>query len=236
MSLPPQLRKISDTVWELPVTFKDGMRVPARIIAPEALIGGMEAGVFDQAANVACLPGIVNYSWCMPDGHWGYGFPIGGVAAMDPDTGVISPGGIGFDINCGMRLVLTNLTEEEVRPRLHELVDQLFCAHPDRRRLHRFRPLLAQHEFRQVIEKGSRWCLENGYALAGGSGDDRGGRLLRGRRCRHVQRQGHRTRLRPDRHPRLRQPLLRDPGGTAGEHLRRKRPPGPSASPSPTRW
>jgi len=74
MSLPPQLRKISDTIWELPVTYKEGMRVPARIIASESLLSGMEAGVFDQAANVACLPGIINYSYCMPDGHWGYGF------------------------------------------------------------------------------------------------------------------------------------------------------------------
>ena len=72
--------------------------------------------MFEQAANVAMLPGIVSYAYCMPDGHWGYGFPIGGVAAMDPATGVISPGGIGFDINCGMRLVLTNLTLDEVQP------------------------------------------------------------------------------------------------------------------------
>jgi|GEM_PF-1591078 len=82
MSLPAQLRNISPTVWELPVSDKEGMRVPARIIASEPLLGGMEAGVFDQAANVACLPGIINYSYCMPDGHCGYGFPIDGVAAM----------------------------------------------------------------------------------------------------------------------------------------------------------
>jgi tRNA-splicing ligase RtcB len=79
MSLPPLLRRISDTVWELPVSYKEGMRVPARIIASESLLAGMEAGVFEQAANVACLPGILNYSWCVPDGHWGCGFPIGGV-------------------------------------------------------------------------------------------------------------------------------------------------------------
>ena len=85
MSLPPQLRGISPTMWELPVSYKDGMLVPARIIATEGLLAGMEAGVFDQVANVACLPGIVEYAYCMPDGHWGYGFPIGGVAAMDPD-------------------------------------------------------------------------------------------------------------------------------------------------------
>ena len=86
MSLPPQLRRISPTVWELPVSYKDGMLVPARIIATEGLLAGMEAGVFEQATNVAMLPGIVKYAFCMPDGHWGYGFPIGGVAAMDPTT------------------------------------------------------------------------------------------------------------------------------------------------------
>jgi tRNA-splicing ligase RtcB len=164
MSLPPQLRKISDTIWELPTSYKEGMLVPARIIASEALLHGMEEGVFDQAANVACLPGIVGYSYCMPDGHWGYGFPIGGVAAMDPETGVISPGGIGFDINCGMRLVLTTLTEEEVRPRLHELVDQLFNAVPTGVGCKGF-VRCSRNTFRQVIERGSRWCLENGYAL-----------------------------------------------------------------------
>ena len=164
MSLPSQLHGISPTVWELPSTYKEGMRVPARIIASESLLGGMEAGVFEQAANVACLPGIINYSWCMPDGHWGYGFPIGGVAAFDPETGVISPGGIGFDINCGMRLVLTALTEAEVRPRIRELVDQLFNAIPTGVGCSGF-VRSSRSKFRQVIENGSRWCLQNGYAL-----------------------------------------------------------------------
>ncbi|MDU0459526.1 MAG: RtcB family protein [Geobacteraceae bacterium] len=164
MSLPSQLRRISANIWELPVTFREGMRVPARIIASESLLAGMEDGVFDQAANVACLPGIIDYSWCMPDGHWGYGFPIGGVAAMDPDSGVISPGGIGFDINCGMRLVLTTLTESEVRPRIRELVDELFFAIPSGVGCKGF-VRCSRVKFRRVIENGSRWCLENGLAL-----------------------------------------------------------------------
>ncbi len=163
MSLPPQLRKVSPTIWELPVSYKEGMLVPARIIASEAILSRMEASVFEQAANVACLPGILKYSFCMPDGHWGYGFPIGGVAAMDPKTGVISPGGIGFDINCGMRLVLTNLSEEEVRPRIHELVDMLFARIPTGVGCTGF-VRCSRSEFRQVVEKGSRWCLERGYA------------------------------------------------------------------------
>jgi len=102
------------------------MRVPARIYGTEKLIREMDAAVFEQISNVATLPGIVKYALCMPDGHSGYGFPIGGVAAMDPDEGVISPGGIGFDINCGMRLVVTNLVIDEVKPRLRNLVDRLY--------------------------------------------------------------------------------------------------------------
>src|SRR6185369_2159924 len=158
-----QLLKISPTVWELPISYKEGMLVPARIIATEALLARMDAGVFEQAANVACLPGILKYAYCMPDGHWGYGFPIGGVAAMDPASGVISPGGIGFDINCGMRLVLTTLTEEEVRPRLHQLVDLMFARIPTGVGCTGF-VRCSRSEFRHVLEKGSRWCLENGYA------------------------------------------------------------------------
>ena len=105
-----EIHKISDTIWEIPPTYKEGMRVPARIYATEKLLREMDDGVIEQVTNVATLPGIVNYAYCMPDGHWGYGFPIGGVAAMDTRSGVISPGGIGFDVSCGMRLVLTNLT------------------------------------------------------------------------------------------------------------------------------
>lgn len=163
MPLPPQLRKISPTIWELPCSYKDGMLVPVRIVASETLLAGMENGVFEQAANVACLPGIVKYSFCMPDGHWGYGFPIGGVAAMDPAIGVISPGGIGFDINCGMRLVLTNLTEEEIKPRIKELVDNMFNRIPTGVGCTGFIHT-SRSEFRKVIQEGSRWCLKNGFA------------------------------------------------------------------------
>ena len=106
------------------------MRVPGRLFASEALIRQMDKGVFEQLANVATLPGILEYAYCMPDGHWGYGFPIGGLAATDLNEGVISPGGIGFDINCGVRLIRTGLTLEEVRPRLRELVDRLFQRIP----------------------------------------------------------------------------------------------------------
>ncbi len=163
MTLPTSLKRISSTVWELPTSHKPGMLVPARIYATEKLIGEMDAGVFDQVSNVACLPGIVDYAFCMPDGHWGYGFPIGGVAAMDPENGVISPGGIGFDINCGMRLVLTNLSFAEVEPHLQRLVDQLFYRVPAGVGSHGF-VKLSHDEFCRVAEQGSRWCLKNGYA------------------------------------------------------------------------
>jgi tRNA-splicing ligase RtcB len=163
MSVPPQLRRISSTVWELPRSYKKGMLVPARFVASEALLAGLETGVFEQTANVACLPGIVKYAWCMPDGHWGYGFPIGGVAAMDPEEGVISPGGIGFDINCGMRLLLTTLTEEEVRPHLHRLVDLMYARIPTGVGCSGL-VRASRSEFRRLLEKGARWCREKGYA------------------------------------------------------------------------
>jgi tRNA-splicing ligase RtcB len=127
MSIPQGTRRISDVVWEIPTSYKDGMRVPARIYASERLLSGFDEAVYDQITNVATLPGVFKYVLCMPDGHSGYGFPIGGVAAMDvKDGGVISPGGIGFDINCGMRLVVSNLSQDEVRHRLRQLVDGLY--------------------------------------------------------------------------------------------------------------
>ena len=165
MTLPVGIRKISDAVWEIPPTFKPGMHVPARIYASERLQQEMDDGVFNQVTNVATLPGIVGYAFCMPDGHWGYGFPIGGVAAMDPRTGVISPGGIGFDINCGMRLLLTNLTEEQVRPRLRELVDGLFARVPSGVGSRGFLRL-SPADFRRVVEQGAPWCIRKGYGWA----------------------------------------------------------------------
>jgi tRNA-splicing ligase RtcB len=162
MAAPSGMKKISETVWEIPVSYKEGMRVPARIYATEKLIHDMDEGVIDQVTNVATLPGITRYAYCMPDGHWGYGFPIGGVAAMDTGTGVISPGGIGFDVNCGMRLVLTNLTYEEVKPHLHELVDKLFARVPAGVGSTGFVEL-SKSSFRDAVEQGARWCVKNGY-------------------------------------------------------------------------
>jgi tRNA-splicing ligase RtcB (3'-phosphate/5'-hydroxy nucleic acid ligase) len=163
MAIIDNLRKVSDTVWELPVTYKDGMRVPARIIATEKLVREMDEAVYQQISNVATLPGITRYALCMPDGHSGYGFPIGGVAAMDVhEGGVISPGGIGFDINCGMRLVITNLTLDEVQPHLKEIVDLLFERVPAGVGSHGFLTI-SHDEFREIVEQGARWCVEHGY-------------------------------------------------------------------------
>lgn len=157
------LEKISDTIWELPVTYKKEMHVPARIYATAKLIRAMDEAVFEQISNVATLPGITKYAFCMPDGHSGYGFPIGGVAAMDVDRGgVISPGGIGFDINCGMRLVVTNLTYDEVKPHLRELVDRLYERVPAGVGSTGF-VKISREEFRKVVEQGGRWCIDNGY-------------------------------------------------------------------------
>jgi len=163
MGIIDKVRKVSDTVWEIPVTYKDGMHVPARIIATEKLVREMDEAVYEQISNVATLPGITRFAFCMPDGHSGYGFPIGGVAAMDVhEGGVISPGGIGFDINCGMRLVATNLTRDDVQPHLRQIVDLLFQRVPAGVGSHGFLKLSRQ-KFRHVVEQGARWCIEHDY-------------------------------------------------------------------------
>jgi len=160
---PESIKQISETVWELPTSYKKGMRVPARIIATKELIDAMDAGVFNQISNVATLPGIQKFAYCMPDGHWGYGFPIGGVAAFDPEQGgVISPGGIGFDINCGMRLITTNLTVDEVRPKIKELVDALYKKVPAGVGCKGF-VKISKEEFKEVMKTGAEWCIKNGY-------------------------------------------------------------------------
>jgi tRNA-splicing ligase RtcB len=161
----PPLKKISDVCWEISSDYKKGkpeMLVPARIFATEKLLNQMDFAVFEQISNVACLPGIQKAAMCMPDAHWGYGFPIGGVAAFDTETGIISPGGIGYDINCGMRLIRTDLTVEDVQPKLKPLVDYLFKTVPAGVGAHGFVKLtLPQHK--EVMVDGAQWCIRNGY-------------------------------------------------------------------------
>lgn len=161
MPIPQGIEQIAEAVWEVAPSFKPGMRVPARIVATRELLEAMDQGVFAQTVNVATLPGIVRYSFCMPDGHWGYGFPIGGVAAMDPSVGVISPGGIGFDINCGMRLLVTNLTYGDVEPHLQRLVNRLYERIPAGVGRKGF-VQISQDTFRHVVERGAQWCIEQG--------------------------------------------------------------------------
>jgi len=158
----PDLKQISECVWEIDKTYKKGMLVPARIYGTKKLIDAMDLGVYNQVTNVACLPGIQKYSYCMPDGHWGYGFPIGGVAAFDTETGVISPGGIGFDINCGMRLVTTNLTFKDIQPKLKELVNEFFQTVPSGVGAKGF-VKINHSQFNEMMSEGSKWCIENGY-------------------------------------------------------------------------
>jgi tRNA-splicing ligase RtcB len=155
--------KVSKNVWEIPKTEKSGMNVPARIFATDELFNKMDEGVFEQITNVACLPGIQKYAMAMPDAHWGYGAPVGAVAAFDAIEGIISPGIIGFDINCGMRLISTNLTHEEVKPRIKELMNCLFEKIPAGVGV-KGMISLQRKQVIEVMQSGAKWCLENGYA------------------------------------------------------------------------
>ncbi|HEX58725.1 MAG TPA: RtcB family protein [Methanomicrobia archaeon] len=157
------LKKVRDCVYEIPSDYKDFMRVPARVYADIKLIEKMKQDLtLQQAINVASLPGIQKYSMVMPDGHQGYGFPIGGVAATDFNNGVISPGGVGYDINCGVRLIRTNLMEKDVRPHLSELMDGLFENIPAGLGLSG-KLRLSYKELDEVLIAGSEWCVEHGY-------------------------------------------------------------------------
>jgi tRNA-splicing ligase RtcB len=161
------LIKIHDWLWELPASYRPGMRVPGRIYASEPMLANIVGdNCLEQVANVAFLPGIQKYSLAMPDIHWGYGFPIGGCCATDPqDDGVISPGGVGYDINCGVRLMRTHLKQEDVASRIRELVAQLFRDIPCG--LGRGSDLkLSYHDEKQCVKKGAHWAVEHGFGNA----------------------------------------------------------------------
>jgi tRNA-splicing ligase RtcB len=155
--------------WRIPRT--GGMRTDGIVYADARMmqvLRSKEAEALTQVANVAHLPGIVGPSIAMPDIHWGYGFPIGGVAAFAEPEGVVSPGGIGFDINCGVRLLRTHLTRDEVAPRAKVLADALFNALPSGVGSHRKDLKLSPAELRRVLEKGAGWAVSQGM----GSADD----------------------------------------------------------------
>ena len=158
------LKKVGPYEWVIPKGAKPCMRVPAVIFADEYLLKKMQDDLtLEQAANVACLKGIQESSFAMPDGHQGYGFPIGGVAGMSIDEdGVISPGGVGYDINCGVRLLRTNLSEEDVRPRLKQLIDTLYYNVPSG--LGSTGKLrLTTGELDRVLDEGVEWAVSKGY-------------------------------------------------------------------------
>jgi tRNA-splicing ligase RtcB len=163
-----QLIKIDDYHWQIPPSYKSGMRVPGLIYASEEMLKSIQdEQTPEQVANVAFLPGIINFSFAMPDIHWGYGFPIGGVAAMDVKNGVISPGGVGYDINCGVRLLRSNLSEAEVRTKISQLVNELFNNIPSG--LGSEGKIKISHkEMQRLMVKGASWAVEHGF----GSEDD----------------------------------------------------------------
>jgi tRNA-splicing ligase RtcB len=156
-----QLNRISEVEWQIPPSGR--MRVPGAILADEALIRAMDDKVQEQVSNVASLPGIVKASFALPDAHWGYGFPIGGVAAFDPERGgVVSAGGVGFDISCGVRTMLTGTPRAEVEPAKDRLADALFRAVPaglgGKGAIR-----LDDDEMLAMLDGGARWALERGY-------------------------------------------------------------------------
>jgi len=158
------LERVDDYRWKIPQTYLPGMRVPGIIYADNKLIEDIKRdNAPQQVANAACLPGIVRHSLAMPDIHWGYGLPIGGVVATDIEAGgVITPGGVGFDINCGVRIIRTDLKEEEVRRRLDPLVVELYNAVPagvgSKGNLK-----LKTKEETKILTKGAAWAVERGY-------------------------------------------------------------------------
>jgi len=157
------LQKQQDYQWIIPQAGE--MKVPGQIFASRELVEEMDHKVYEQVSNVACLPGIQRYSIAMPDAHWGYGFPIGGVAAFDPqEGGVVSVGGVGFDVNCGVRTLKTGLVWEDVKPHLRSLIDTLFAIVPAGMGS-RGEISLSGSQVEDVLCKGSRWIVSRGYGI-----------------------------------------------------------------------
>ncbi|MFW9907068.1 MAG: RtcB family protein [Candidatus Thorarchaeota archaeon] len=159
-----QIRKIADNIFEIPKGTHPWMKVPARIYASENLVEKMRQDkTFEQAANTASLPGIYTHSIVLPDGHQGYGFPIGGVAATDYESGVISPGGVGYDINCGVRAVRTNLDYTDVKDKMKDLINQLWDTVPTGVGKQGKISFSGSRGVDEVLEGGAKWAVENGY-------------------------------------------------------------------------
>jgi len=157
-----KLRQVEGDLWEIPAEGR--MKVPGRIYSAGPPTPGDPA--LAQVANVAHLPGILRYSLAMPDIHWGYGFPIGGVAAMDLAVGAVSPGGVGYDINCGVRLIATQLDASTVRARLHPMLTQLFRDIPTGVGSSAAIPSLSGSELDEALLGGARWAVKRGFAAS----------------------------------------------------------------------
>lgn len=164
MIVKENLKKINDCLYEIPKNFRSDMRVPARIYTDEKLLTAiLEDRSLEQAVNVATLPGILKYSLAMPDIHQGYGFPIGGVAAIKWKGGVISPGGVGYDINCGVRVLTSQLKKPDISKQAERLMDKLFEAIPSgvgsTGKL-----VVTKQELDNVLEQGIDWAIKKGFA------------------------------------------------------------------------
>ncbi|MCD7781096.1 MAG: RtcB family protein, partial [Methanosphaera sp.] len=153
---------VRDCVYEIPSSSRQDMRASARIYLDDESIKTVDDGAIEQVANVASLEGIQKRAIGLPDIHFGYGFPIGGVAAFGENNGIISPGGVGFDINCGVRLLKTNLTTEDIKPYMKELTDELFKKIPSGLGSNGITHI-KENQVDDVLENGAKWAVENGY-------------------------------------------------------------------------
>jgi len=158
-----ELKKISNYEWK--IEKQGAMKVPAIVYASEKLLKDMQKdNTLEQIKNVATLKGILKNAICLPDSHCGYGYPIGGVAAFDIDEGVISPGGVGYDINCGVRMLATNLTKKEIESKKKELINQIFRDVPSGVGKAGVTKL-SREEIKEVLETGSKWAVKKGYGI-----------------------------------------------------------------------
>ena len=165
MTIKDEIKKIRDNVYEIPGSYNKMMRASGRLYIDDEILENLEDGAVKQIVNVACLPGVYKYSIGLPDIHFGYGFPIGGVAAFNKRNGVVSPGGVGFDINCGVRLIKSNLTQDDIKEHLDELVDALFKNIPSGVGS-KGKVKLTNDDINNVLDYGAQWAVENGYGWA----------------------------------------------------------------------
>ena len=179
------LEKVNDYMWQIP-KYKPGMQVPGMVFANQALLEKMQADrTLWQCSNVAQLPGIYKYAVTLPDGHEGYGFPIGGVAATDYENGVISPGGVGYDINCGVRLLSTTLSEKDIRPKLALLAEAIFRNVPSGLGSRRKDFTVSNSDLEKLVTEGVQWLIDRGL---GWSEDEK-----------HCEENGHMANANPDK-------------------------------------